>query len=216
MRVRVHLVEFKLDWTQLGTREPSLVWGYRLKLLHFLLEVKMTQLVWRVTIGTYLIQQTLSLEVNHWLCMRGMSCLSIKKTSKSESKHCHLSKFLYYVKKIVWGRLIEKTQYYRKINLSRSFTFYQYLFTCLPVLNKRFPGGPSNVKGHPNQALCWNQRLRLLRGWGWEGRVLQDGIFWERSRQTDRGEAVDLQNSGRSSCHPYDHNHPPTNPRQPL
>ena len=147
----------------------------------------MTQLVWRVTIGTYLIQQTLSLEVNHWLCMRGMSCLSIKKTSKSESKHCHLSKFLYYVKKIVWGRLIEKTQYYRKINLSRSFTFYQYLLTCLPVLNKRFPGGPSNVKGHPNQALCWNQSLRILRGWGWEGRVLQDRIFWERSRQTDRG-----------------------------
>ena len=81
--VSVHLVEFKLDWTPLGTRETSLVWGYRLKLLHFLLEVKMTQLVWRVTIGTYLIQQTFSLEVNHWLCMRGMSCLSIKKTSKS-------------------------------------------------------------------------------------------------------------------------------------
>ena len=32
-----------------------------------------------------------------------------------------------------------------------------------------------------------------------------------RKVETDRqGEAVDLQNSGRSSCHPYDHNHPPT------
>ena len=55
---------------------------------------------------------------------------------------------------------------------------------------KDFMTGPLNFKGHPNQALCWNQSLCILRGWGWEGWVLRDRIFWERSRQTDRGKRL--------------------------